>query len=280
VHLRSAETARRSAAQVEPGGAAASPGGDNAFHRKLGQFNPGMVWLDADNRIVAVNDVAMQVLGPLVQASMGISPDTLLGSNVLDLHPPRSREKIEFLLRAHPPVGGTLRSPPPLAMMITVPDRLLMIKVSQMQGADGIAGTCMIFYDLTEEATTPPRAAANARDVAGPRLLSRIPVYRRDRIVLVDVKDVGRFDGEGHYTNIVTATDRYLCNLSMSVLETRLDPEHFMRVHRSHIVNLNYIAELVRFEDSLLAVMPPGMGEPIPVSRSKLPQLKACFGLS
>jgi hypothetical protein len=248
------------------------PRRDAAFQHKLEQFNPGMVWLDSDQCITALNDVAMQILGPTVQASMGISPDSLIGANILRVHPPKSREKIEFLLRSNGAPGAKMFSPPPVAMMITIPDRLLMIKVSQMMGASGTAGTCMIFYDLTDATT----AAGPAEE---PRLLSKIPVYRRDRIVLVDVKDIARFESDGHYTNIFTSHDRFLCNFSMAVLEQRLDPEHFLRVHRSHIVNLDHVVELMRVDDGMLVVMPSGAGEPVPVSKNNLAKLKTRFGL-
>jgi len=250
---------------------------DAAFQHKLEQFNPGMVWLDAEQRITALNDVAMQILGPTVQASMGIDPGSLIGSNILNVHPPKSREKIEFLLRANGG-NGHAGSPPPVAMMITIPDRLLMIKVSRMTGANGAAGTCMIFYDLTDATTAlaPHEAGAPAE----PRLLSRIPVYRRDRIVLVDVKEIIRFESDGHYTNIFTASDRYLCNFSMAVLEARLDNDQFLRVHRSHIINLNHAVELLRVDDGMMVVMPPGFGEPVPVSKNHLARLKLRFGLA
>ncbi|OYV51840.1 MAG: hypothetical protein B7X10_00470, partial [Burkholderiales bacterium 21-58-4] len=268
---------------------------DSAFQHKLEQFNPGMVWLDGNQCISALNDVAINILAPAVQASMGILPASLIGSNILQVHPPKSRGKIEFLLRsngahgqsAHPSAApghgpshgpghgqGGMFSPPPVAMMINIPERLLMIKVSQMMGADGIAGTCMIFYDLTEATTSPAASGPTQGDRTEPRLLSRIPVYRRDRIVLVDVKDIARFEGNGHYTNIITPTERYLCNFSMSVLEERLNPEMFLRVHRSHIVNLNFAVELMRVDDGMMVIMPPGMGEQVPVSKNNLAKLK------
>jgi hypothetical protein len=252
---------------------------DAAFQHKLEQFNPGMVWLDDEQRITALNDVAMQILGPLVQASMGIAPGALVRSNILNVHPPKSREKIEFLLRRNGAHGHGMVSPPPVAMMINIPDRLLMIKVSQMMGATGAAGACMIFYDLTD-ATTAPAPAPAAGAPEEPRLLSRIPVYRRDRIVLVDVKDIARFESDGHYTNIFTPHDRFMCNLSMAVLEQRLNPANFLRVHRSHIINLDHVVELMRVDDGMMAVMPPGLGQPVPVSKNNLAKLKSRFGLS
>jgi hypothetical protein len=258
----------------------AEAGPDTGFQHKLEQVNPGMVWLDKAHRITAMNDVALQVLGPTAKASLGQEPGSLIGLNVLQFHPPKSREKVEFLLRAHDSAGHATHSPPPLAMMINIPDRMLLIKVSQMIGADGLTGTCMIFYDLTDLTTASRRPAEPPGAAPAPRLLSRIPVYRRNRILLIDVKTIGRFEGEGHYTNIVTSGDRYLCNLSMAVLEARLDPAWFLRVHRSHIINLDFAVELIRVEDGMLVAMPEAMGAPIPVSKNKLQQLKDFFGLA
>ena len=262
-----------------------APAPEPSFQHKLEQFNPGIVWLDAERRVTAMNDVAIQVLRPVAEPSLGIRLDDMFGIDVLMLHPPKSREKIAFLLGTSnggngPAHGG--RSPPPQAMMINIPDRMLMIKVSQMVAADGNVGTCMIFYDLTD-VTTSPRAAGLTSEPPGAepvRLLSHIPVYRHNRIMLVDVKDIGRLEGEGHYTTIVATGDRYLSNLSLSVLESRLDPRHFMRVHRSHIVNLTYVSEIIREDDGFLVALHEPLGPPVPVSRQKLSLLKDRFGLS
>jgi DNA-binding LytR/AlgR family response regulator len=255
-----------------------------SFQHKLEQFNPGIVWLDAERRVTAMNDVAIQVLRPAAEPGLGIPLDDMFGIDVLMLHPQKSRDKIAFLLgtggygvAAH---GG--RSPPPQAMMINIPDRMLMIKVSQMVAADGNVGTCMIFYDLTD-VTIAPRTtgySADAVDVEPMRMLSRIPVYRNNRIMLVDVKDIGRLEGEGHYTTIVATGDRYLSNLSLSVLESRLDPQRFMRVHRSHIVNLDYVSEIIREDDGFLVALQEPLGPPVPVSKQKLAALKERFGLA
>jgi LytTR family transcriptional regulator, CO-responsive transcriptional regulator RcoM len=267
-----------------PLGLRAAPAPEPSFQHKLEQFNPGIVWLDAERRVTAMNDVAIQVLRPAAEPSLGLPLDAMFGIDVLMLHPPKSREKIAFLLgtsssgaAAH---GG--RSPPPQAMMINIPDRMLMIKVSQMVAADGNVGTCMIFYDLTD-VTTAPRAAGFTGEMIGAepvRMLSRIPVYRHNRIMLVDVKEIGRLEGEGHYTTIVATGDRYLSNLSLSVLESRLDPTRFLRVHRSHIVNLDYVTEIIREDDGSLVALQEPLGPPVPVSKQKLALLKKHFGLA
>ena len=65
------------------------------------------------------------------------------------------------------------------------------------------------------------------RGRAGAAALAPFRSTGHNRIMLVDVKDIGRLEGEGHYTNIIATGDRYLSNLSMSVLESRLDPARF-----------------------------------------------------
>jgi DNA-binding LytR/AlgR family response regulator len=51
-------------------------------------------------------------------------------------------------------------------------------------------------------------------------------------------------------------------------------------LHRSHIVNLDYVTEILRQDDGYLVTLQEPMGPPVPVSKQKLPALKAHFGLS
>jgi LytTR family transcriptional regulator, CO-responsive transcriptional regulator RcoM len=171
-----------------------------------------------------------------------------------------------------------VKSPPPVAMMINIPDRILMIKVSKMAGINGTCGTCMIFYDVTDITTEPAQRRLGSQDPA-PRRLFKIPVYRKNRVILIDLKDIVRFQGDGHYTTIVTKDDRYLSNLSLADLELRLDNSVYLRVHRSHIVSLPYAVELVRADESVNIVMADADRTPVPVSRSKAAQLKDLLGV-
>ena len=70
-------------------------------------------------------------------------------------------------------------------------------------------------------------------------------------MILIDLKDIVRFQGDGHYTTIVTKDDRYLSNLSLADLELRLDNSIYLRVHRSHIVSLPYAVELIKSDESV-----------------------------
>ena len=248
------------------------------FQHRLEQFNPGVVWLDPQGRVTAFNDVALQILGPAGEQSLGVEQDRLFGIDVVQLHPEKSRDKLRFLLQSRDAGGCPVKSPPPVAMMINIPDRVLMIKVSAMADRHGACGTCMIFYDVTD-LTTEPSGHTPAGASAQPRRLFKIPVYRGNRVILIDLKDIVRFQGDGHYTTIVTRDDRYLSNLSLADLELRLDSSVHLRVHRSHIVSLPYAVELVKSEESVNLVMGDAERTTVPVSRAKAAQLKELLGV-
>ncbi|CAB3740576.1 Heme-containing CO-sensing transcriptional regulator RcoM 1 [Paraburkholderia phenoliruptrix] len=263
---------------AQPAMLTTDPRRNETFHHKLEQFNPGVVWLSAEGHVTAFNDVALQILGPAAQQSLGVMQDKLFGIDVVQLHPEKSRDKLRFLLQSRDAGGCPAKSPPPLAMMINIPDRILMIKVSRMAGLQGMCGTCMIFYDVTDITTEPPRQSPSG-NAPSPRRLFKLPVYRKNRMILIDLKDIVRFQGDGHYTTIVTKDDRYLSNFSLSDLELRLDDSIYLRVHRSHIVSLSYAVELIKFDESVNLVMADAERTVVPVSRSKAVKLKELLGV-
>lgn len=233
----------------------------------LERFDVGIVRLNAERQVLDMNAFARQVL-PVDQKQP-------FSRMVLDFHPERSRPKVEFLLdqAAVCPVA----SPPPMTMIINIPERVLLIKVSRMSDAAGATtGYTLVFYDITEfvAADMPADAPRDER-----RRLHKIPSVQGQQILFVDAECVLRLHSDGHYTHIYTPEGRRFCNLSIGDLEARLDPERFLRVHRSHIVNLHAVHELER-HDGRLMVRLRGDGTLIPVSRSSAPGLLERLGLS
>ncbi|NIR44670.1 MAG: response regulator transcription factor [Gemmatimonadetes bacterium] len=81
-----------------------------------------------------------------------------------------------------------------------------------------------------------------ARDaLADERPLRRLFVRSRGRIVPIAIADVARFEAQDDYVAIHTGDDYHLASLRMSDLDRSLDPDRFLRVHRSHIVNLDFV---------------------------------------
>lgn len=236
-----------------------------SFQHKLEKFDPGIVWLDRNNRVVALNGMASRVLSVRV--------GQVIGTEVTQLHPEKSRKKVEFLLDS---ASCPAESPPPMTMMINVPDRVLLIKVSKMWGVDEAQGTCMVFYDLTD-ITTSPRE--NEDDRGKPRQLFKLPVFKNGRVVLLDLNDVVYFEAEGHYTSVHTESQTYLCNLALSDLEARLDAAQFVRVHRSHMINVQFASAFEKVDEQCMIIMRTKNEARVPVSRSNVQKLKLMFGL-
>lgn len=63
----------------------------------------------------------------------------------------------------------------------------------------------------------------------------------RGEIVPVRVADIVRFVGADDYVEIFANRAAFLVRLTLSELEKRLDPQHFRRIHRSAIVNLDHL---------------------------------------
>lgn len=76
--------------------------------------------------------------------------------------------------------------------------------------------------------------------------LDRLALKERGRVRLVSVSDVRWISAAGVYVTIHTIREAYLHREVLSRLEGQLDPRQFIRIHRSHIVNFDFVKELAQ----------------------------------
>ena len=74
--------------------------------------------------------------------------------------------------------------------------------------------------------------------------LQRLVVRTGDRVLLLNVGEVDWLEAAGNYVAVHTGKQTHIVRDSLAHLEARLDPEHFGRIHRSTVVNLDRIREL------------------------------------
>jgi len=74
--------------------------------------------------------------------------------------------------------------------------------------------------------------------------LNRLMVKDSGKIIIVKTSEIIRAEAVEDYVNLFTPSGEYLIHQSLSYMEKRLDPEYFIRVHRSHIINLRFLTEL------------------------------------
>ena len=104
----------------------------------------------------------------------------------------------------------------------------------------------------------------------------RIGLPTADRIEFVEVKKIVRCQGEGNYTHINFEGDKHLLVAKALVeFEDLLSDYSFLRVHKTHLVNLHHVVAYLKNDGGLVQLT---NGEKIAVSRrrkdSVLNQLK------
>jgi DNA-binding LytR/AlgR family response regulator len=75
--------------------------------------------------------------------------------------------------------------------------------------------------------------------------LERIAVKSQGKILVIDVKDIDIVSAEGGQILLFCGDKRYSTNYTLNELEERLDPAAFFRAHRSAMVNLTKIKEII-----------------------------------
>jgi two-component system LytT family response regulator len=76
------------------------------------------------------------------------------------------------------------------------------------------------------------------------RYLQRLVVKTGERVLLLNVAEVDWLEAAGNYVCVHAGKDSHIIRDSLVHLESRLDPAHFARTHRSAVVNLDRIREL------------------------------------
>jgi len=104
----------------------------------------------------------------------------------------------------------------------------------------------------------------------------QLAIKVEERFLLVQTDEVVHASVEGDQIRVVTNSLSGTSNYrTLDELQTRLDPGVFWRVHRSHLVNINKIKEIVPwFSRNYILKMKDAKGTEIPVSRSQTRRLR------
>jgi two-component system LytT family response regulator len=84
--------------------------------------------------------------------------------------------------------------------------------------------------------------------------LTRVFVRDRGRIVPIPVHEIERLEAEDDYVGLVVRGRRHLLTITLAALLEKLDSRRFVRIHRSHAVNLDFVAALLPFDAGRLCV--------------------------
>jgi hypothetical protein len=120
----------------------------------------------------------------------------------------------------------------------------------------------------------PPDEGAPVEPVERPE---RFLVRKLGREFLLNAREIEWLQASGNYVNLRVRGRDYPLRTTMAAIEERLDPARFVRVHRSYLMNLDYLAEIEPLDtgDARLKLRD---GAIVPCSRRYRAQLRERFG--
>lgn len=100
---------------------------------------------------------------------------------------------------------------------------------------------------------------------------THIFVQKSEKLFNLPVDEIVYLEASGDYTIITTKVDQFVSSSGIGKLEEILNPEVFIRVHRSTIVNVNYLKEIERhFNGGMVVKMQSGKSFPVSRTYAKL----------
>lgn len=197
-----------------------------------------------------------------------------------------ARSELRFLLATHPEVevvGEAASAAEALELAAGVPYDVVFIDVempglsgldaaSLVHGRSGAGVPQLVFVTAHEQyaieafavealdyllkPVDPERLAQVVRRLAKGRpppaqQVEKIPVVSGGETVLLDWNDIHWVGADGDYSRVHTRERSYLCTRSLRQLEEVLPPARFVRIHRSHLVNLAKVTAVKRAGDRL-----------------------------
>lgn len=110
--------------------------------------------------------------------------------------------------------------------------------------------------------------------------LERIPAKVSDKIILLDPTEIHFIETQNGTTHIYGRDGDFTCVLTLSELEERLKAFGFFRCHRSYLVNLQRVREVITWtRNSFSLILDDERKSSIPLSKGRMEELKGVIGI-
>ena len=119
----------------------------------------------------------------------------------------------------------------------------------------------------------PPIAELKAATRAPGEYAERIVVRDGTRVHIIPIAKLDYVEAQDDYIALASEGKKHLKQQTISSIESSLDPKHFLRIHRSYIVNLDRVTKIEPFgKDTHVVILRDGSR--LPVSRSGYGRLR------
>jgi len=123
------------------------------------------------------------------------------------------------------------------------------------------------------------RRLATAAAGPGDGEFRKLAVRKGGRTILLNLDDICFLSAKNKSTYVHTFENQYLADLTLKELETKLMKESFCRIHRSYMVNLNRIKEIMRQDGDYVVVAADRDETHLPVARRQVKQFREAVGI-
>jgi two-component system LytT family response regulator len=128
------------------------------------------------------------------------------------------------------------------------------------------------------QSATPQANAVLETAAQSPTQQNRVVVKDGSKIKIIPVNQIHYLEAADDYAKIVTAEGSFLKKRTMNFFEQSLGIYHFVRIHRSYIVNTQLITRIDAYEkDSHLVLLTTGAK--LPASKAGYVKLKSVLGI-
>ena len=140
-------------------------------------------------------------------------------------------------------------------------------------------------FNMLELSARVESLVKGARRLSGDRVGSgegdfrKLAVRKGGRTVLLSIEDIVFLSARNKSTYAHTFENQYLVDLTLGDLEAKLSKESFVRVHRSYMVNLNKIKEILRVDGAYAVVVSDRDETHVPVARRQARHFREAVGI-
>lgn len=131
-------------------------------------------------------------------------------------------------------------------------------------------------YQKRDSFQVQSQKAEGLRELEG--LARRVVLKVKNEIKIIPFEDIRYLEANDDYVNVYTDEGKFLKNKTLGSFEQILDPEKFIRIHRSYMVRINSITKIEPYEKGSY-ILKLTTGEILPISKSRFPKLKHALGV-
>ena len=108
---------------------------------------------------------------------------------------------------------------------------------------------------------------------------SSISLWKNDKLRVVNIKDIYYCEARERETIVYTKDSEYIVKESIKEFEKNLDTNLFFKTHRSYIVNVSKINEIIPWFNNTYKLKLDDINSEIPVSRSKIKDFRIIMNI-